>query len=194
MKKLLALMLCLCLCFLTFSCNKAEKPTETEPTETEPTETEPTETEPAETEPPEPEPIELNINVVQDNKITFPDKEIEYIKVTWDIGKHENPSSPGVTLYPGDEFIFRRPESISEIVTYFENLSIGEKKSPPYGATELTIRFYFDDNTYLEFGAPWVGRIRVPNGVNDKIPSKNCQHYECDLSNFADICGLKNGW
>ena len=196
MKKLLALILCICICVLTFSCNKVENPVNTEPTEPELTETEPTETEPTETEPPEPEPVKLNINVVKDNKIVIPRIMTEYIVVTWNIGKREDSSSAFFTEYPGDEFIFRRPESIARIVSFFEELPLGAKKSGPSGNAEsLVIRFYSGNNTYLEFGSPHGYRLCVPTGINDeKEPFLSYQFYECYMHDFVEVCCLVKGW
>ena len=193
MKKLLALMLCICFCFLTFSCNKVEESNLTEP---ESIEAEPTEPEPTDPEPTDPEPVKLNINVVEDNKIVFPHKNIKYIKVTWNIGKQENPYSGFFTQYPGDEFIFRRPESISRIVSFFEELSLGEKSGGPSGNAEaLVICFYFNGNTYLEFSSASTRFIRVPTGINDKKdPFLSFDFYRCDMSGFREVCGLVGYW
>lgn len=146
------------LCLSLYSCDIKSEPTDTtdskaQDTEYKTSERADLETGSVETEKNEDLLEEINrmaSQLVRDNKIDIPNKEIDYIQY-----EHKIILADQAPNYyyseKGDELIFRRKEKIEEIVSFFEEAQLEEKVWMPTGMTSEHLRFYFTDGTYVEF-------------------------------------------
>jgi len=159
MKKLLALLLCLILCLSLFACNKAEEPTETEaPTETErPTETGSEILDMTEFK-------KLNVNLVAEGKMVFPDKEISYMSYE----KWIRDGTPvGYDVIRKEKY--EDVDKIKEILSCLEGSALTSGAQPLF--TQNHFGIYYTDNTYVSFSIAVGGCIvfSYSNEVGENI-------------------------
>ena len=150
MKRIITVVLFIILCLSLISCNKLEIPTDI--TEHKNTNNE----ENSESETLSPEELkrskEMAIPLVKDYRIVFPKKSISYIEYRHPIAIDTGEKFPTYTSVPGEVFVFRRQEKITEIISFFEDITL--KYAPGMLSSTQNAEHYeihFTDGTWIGF-------------------------------------------